>query len=191
MIRNIDPVYFVLKKLICAKFFKSNLEKEELLFLEDNINKHRKVLWINFFGTILIYFALANSSTETLIAIISALIAPAMLTGTAWFAVSFGGVPTKLIDIAMSTTLWMFTAFTLSILAMFMAVSFLSPVILLPVLWLIYLGILVSCIQYDNADGLKAGLDDALLKHSRAALIYYKKRGIDVEHQKTTKNIKK
>ena len=43
----------------------------------------------------------------------------------------------------------------------------------------------VSCIQYDCTDALKVGLDDALLKHSRAAIRYYQEReGISVDESK-------
>lgn len=191
--KSIDPLVLLLRYLVLNKFYKTNLAPEERNFLEDNIDKHRKVLWINFLGILIIVIALLNSSSETIIALISALIAPAMLTGTAWFAVSFGGVPAKLITVAMSVTFWMFVAFTLSLSAMFVGVAFISPLILIPLLVVIYIGIIISCIQYDCADGLKAGLDEALLNHSRAALIYYKKKGIEPEmlnQKKPTKSIK-
>lgn len=45
----------------------------------------------------------------------------------------------------------------------------------------------ISCIQHDTADGLKAGLDEALLKHSRAALMYYLKQGISTEEEEKKK----
>ena len=47
---------------------------------------------------------------------------------------------------------------------------------------MIYISAIISCITYDTADSLKIGLDEFSLKHSRAALRYYKqKEGIDVD----------
>ena len=48
-----------------------------------------------------------------------------------------------------------------------------------------YAGLYVSSILYDNLDGLKIGLDTALLKFSRAALNYYQKHGLVTRHDAT------
>jgi len=152
-------------------------------FIEENIQKHRRILWIVVMVGILSYFGLQTSSPDNVAVVVTALIAPAMLTGTAWFAITFGGIPAKLLSAAFSITFWMFVSFMASLTTMFVAVSFLSPIFILPVLAIIYLGILISSIQYDTTDGLKVGLDDAILKHSRAALSYYKKQGINPEEK--------
>ena len=61
---------------------------------------------------------------------------------------------------------------------MVVAIGFVTPWSLWPVLALIYAAVDISCIEYDTTDGLKAGLVDAMLMHSRAALQYYAKQGI-------------
>ncbi len=179
-LRQFDPFYYLLRYIILRKFFYSGLKKEEKMFVLDNINKHRGVLWINAIIIVDVIIALRDvvDNVDTLIL---ALIAPVMVMGGAWFAITFGGIPIKLIDTAMSVTFWMFLAFSGSLSAMLVSVAYISPVVLWPTLVIIYLGGLFSCIQYDTADGLKAGLDEALFKHSRAAIRYYKKEGIEPE----------
>lgn len=179
----IDPFFFLLRKIL-ASFFKASLNDEENRFVEDNLLKHRRVLWINAICTGLVIWSLQSVSKESLYALITALLAPVMVMGGAWFAMSFGAIPAKLISISMSVTSWMFIAFSVSLSAMIVAVCFISPFQLWPVWLIIYLGALISCIQYDTADGLKSGLDEAMLYHSRAALIYYEKNGIRVEPKK-------
>jgi hypothetical protein len=172
---------------MCAnsRLVKANLEENERLFVGANVDKHRLVQWINFLSSILVFFALQKVSQGDMGTVISALLAPVMVMGGAWFAVSFGAIPSKLIECSMSVTFWMYTAFKVSLSTMLLAISFITPWMLWPVLGLIYVAVDFSCIQYDTADGLKAGLDDALLKHSRAALLFYKRQGID---ESDTKN---
>lgn len=175
-----DPIYFFLKSIL-RNFFSSDLQKEERLFIEENLQKHRKILWLNICAAILIFFGLRMLPFEKTGLVVSSLIAPVMVLGTAWFTISFGGIPQKLIAVAMTVTYWLFAAFSVSLSAMFLAVGFVVSPYLWPVLIFIYLATLIACIQYDTADGLKVGLDDALLKHSRAALRYYYKQGIPEE----------
>lgn len=172
-----DPIHHLISAIL-RPFFSASLSVEEKLFLKENAEKHRKVLWLNICAAALIPIGLSSGSDRDIGVIVSALIAPVMVLGTAWFAISFGGIPQKMITIAMSITFWVFSAFTISFTAMFLAVAHTVAPVIWPVLAFIYAGTLVACIQYDTADGLKAGLDDALLKHSRAALRYYNLQGI-------------
>lgn len=178
---KVDPIYWILKVIILQKFFKSDLTPAEKEFVMDNIDKHRKALWITLLATLGVYFGLLGSNKSDISSIILALIAPVTVMGAAWFGVSFGSIPKKLISISMSVTFWMFTAFATSLAAMIVAVGFISPPLIWPALIIIFVGAITSCIQYDTADGLKAGLDEALLKHSRAALLYYLKQGIKAD----------
>lgn len=177
---KIDPFYWYLRgahrRLIGAQ-----LRKDERAFVEGNIAKHRMVQWLNLAAGVLVFFALRTVSDDKMSTVITALLAPVMVMGTAWFAVSFGAVPARLIDCSMSVTFWMYTAFKVSLTTMFLAIGFITPPPLWPVLLLIYIAVDFSCAQYDTADGLKAGLDEAQLKHSRAALMYYEKQGIRSE----------
>lgn len=174
-----DPFSWLLKAILRG-FLSADLKPYEQAFVQDNIRKHRKVLWINVLAIALVWLGLRDTPPSAIGTVITALLAPVMVLGGAWFAISFGGVPKKLIDIAMATTLWMFIAFVVSLSAMFISVGFVTSPYLWPVLALIYIAGITACIQYDTADGLKAGLDDAMLKHSRAMLLWLKdKEGIE------------
>ncbi len=174
-LNKIDPIYQIIKRIICFRFFNAKgLPNFALEFLNGNVGKHRFIIWLNIIATMFIYIGLNTTPTEQIPIIIGALLAPAMVTGGAWFAVSFGGIPEYLLKSAVDITFWMFLSFTLSMRTMITATMFITPYILWPILIIIELGVLIACIMYDNADGLKIGLDDTLLKHSRAAIQYYK-----------------
>jgi len=181
--KRIDPFYWYLLH-IHSTFTKANLEDAERSFVEVNINKHRKVQWVNLGASIMVFCSLQSVSSTDMSTVITALLAPVMVMGAAWFAVSFGAIPGKLIECSLSVTFWMYVAFKTSLSAMFLAIGFITPWMLWPVLCLIYLAVDFSCTQYDTADGLKAGLDEALLKHSRAAWLFYKRQGITEEEVK-------
>jgi len=174
-VRRIDPMYYLLKGVILRKFLETDLEKEQKAFVGSNIDKHRPVFWASLVSGILVYLGLLRVDTENIDTIILSLLAPVMVMGGAWFAISFGGIPVKLIDTAMSITQWMFTAFLCSLTAMSVAVAFISPALLWPVIAIIYIAALFSCVQYDTADGLKAGLDEYVLQHSRYAIRYFER----------------
>ncbi len=181
---SIDPMMY-LARFIVRPFLESSIAKDEKQFILENVDKHRKAFWITAISAICVFIGLRSLSVSELTTVVSALIAPVMLLGTAWFAISFGGVPTKLLHVAVSITFFMFTAFLVSLTTMFVAISFISPSILYPVFALIYVATVVSCIQYDCTDALKVGLDDALLRHSRAAIRYYQEReGINIDENK-------
>ncbi|OGH66497.1 MAG: hypothetical protein A3J66_04440 [Candidatus Magasanikbacteria bacterium RIFCSPHIGHO2_02_FULL_47_14] len=66
---------------------------------------------------------------------------------------------------------------------MYLALLSVTPFTTWPVWTIILVGTFWACEQYDTTDGLKAGLDDAQLKHSRAALRFYAKQGIRPDDQ--------
>lgn len=175
---KIDPIYWFLNKIVLRKFNGSNISRNESTFIHKNITKHHAVLWINLFATFFIILGLRTIDVDKIGALAVALLGPVAVLGTAWFSVSFGGIPAKLLDVAMEVTFWMFTSFVVSLTTMFLSLAVISPLYLAPVLLLIYLSVIISAIQYDTADCLKSGLDDALLKHSRVALRYYERQGI-------------
>ncbi len=180
LIMLMDPFYWYLKFAL-RHLYKAQLKIEERIFIVHNINKHRLVQWINLAGAFLVFSAIQSVTFEKIDTVITALIAPVMIMGTAWFSVSFGSIPERFIDFSIEITFWLYMAFKLSLTTMFLAISVVSPNLLWPVLALIYIAVDFSCAQYDTCDGLKAGLDDVLLKHSRAALIYYQDQGIDID----------
>jgi hypothetical protein len=170
-----DPILWLIRMSLRG-FLKVELTKAEQDFLEENIEKHRVVQWVNIAASIFVCLGLNSTEAKAITTVITSLLAPVMVLGTAWFAISFGGIPKKLLSEGMATTLWMFIAFVASLSAMFISVAFVTSIYLWPVLLLIYIGGLISCIKYDTADGLKAGLDEALLEHSRYAIDDYRLR---------------
>lgn len=178
--KRFDPFYWYLH-VAHYRLWKADLKTEERSFVESNINKHRLAQWVNLCASVLVFCTLRTISEDKLGTVISALLAPVMVMGTAWFAMSFGAVPARLIDFSMEITFWMYSGFKVALSTMFLAIGFITPPLLWPVLVFIYVAVDFSCCQYDTADGLKAGLDEALLKHSRAALMFYQQQGIDPE----------
>lgn len=170
-----NPFYWLVRSIL-RSFEVSGLEPYELEFVRENTRKHAKVLAINFVASIPVILGLQRATSDAVGQIITSLLAPVMVIGTAWFMISFGGVPKKLMSIAMNITTWMFMAFMISLTTMFIAVLYTVDPIMWPVFIAVYVGVVISCILYDTADGLKAGLDEAVLKHSRAAILYYKEK---------------
>ena len=171
-----DPMYLLVNSLICRRLIK-DLEGRQKKFVEDNSNKHRWVLWINVFLAALVYYGLSDVPIEEMSTIVSSLMAPAFITGGAWFAISFGGVPVKLLDRAVDITFWTFSAFTVSLSTMAVAVYFVTNIYLASVFVLIIVTVIISSILYDNVDGLKVGLDEALLKGNLANIEYLLNKG--------------
>lgn len=175
---KINPFYWV-ARIILHSFYSQKLTAEQQAFIKQNNVKHGNILLISTLLLACVFFGLLSHPEPKLL--INGLIAPVMITGTAWFAISFGGIPKKLLNIAMSVTFWLFSAFLVSLGTMFLTLIFMSSVYLWAPLLFIFIGIIISCIQYDTTDGLRAGLDEAVLEHSRYAINYYKKEGIEKE----------
>lgn len=189
-LNRIDPVYVLLDRVVFARLFEprkagnptefEKLENADIDFLVENLRKHRLVLWLNvLLATYLKVHGLsAIAAVGDSGVVVSGLLAPAMVTGAAWYTVSFGGIPEKFVSTALVLTFWMFLAFSLSMTLLTALLCSLTPwpvgaFVLCP----IYAGLYVSSMLYDNMDGLKIGLDSTLLKFSRASLNYYQKHG--------------
>lgn len=169
----LDPMYWISFSL-SSPIFKYPLQTKEIDFIHDNINKHRIVLWVNVISSLIVFSSLRGLSVAELNSLITALMAPAFVTGGAWFAITFGGVPQRLLPLAINITLWMFAAFTVSLTSMFISLYFILPIQIFLVFGFIVLAIIISAVRYDNVDGLKAGLDEALRMHSLTHLKYLK-----------------
>ena len=183
-----DPVYRFLDHILFARLFRpknqfgivESLPVADAEFLVDNLQKHRLIVWLNL--GLAVYLASwglkAIASTGDPAVVVTGLLAPAMITGAAWYTVSFGGIPEKFLNVALVLTFWMFLSFSLSMTLLVGLLCSLTPwpvglFVLIP----IYLALYVASVLYDNLDGLKIGLDSTLLKYSRAALTYYQKHG--------------
>jgi hypothetical protein len=191
IINRFDPVYQFLDRVVFRGLFQprkrsipgefEQITAADIDFLVENLNKHRLVLWLNIIlaGYLILHGLDAILKHGDPAVVVTGLLAPAMITGGAWYAVSFGGIPEKFISSALVLTFCMFLSFTLSMTLLVSLLCKLTPwpiaiFFLLP----IYVGVYVASILYDNLDGLKIGLDTALLKFSRAALNYYQKHGL-------------
>lgn len=191
-----DPVYYLLDRVIFKSLYhppKSGqkgkfeiLDYAEIDFLTENLKKHRFILWVNILLAAYLFvhgldMILENGDAGI---VVTGLLAPAMITGAAWFAVSFGGIPEKFISIAFSLTLFMFLSFTLSMTLLICLLAKMTPwYIGIFVLFPIYMALYVASMLYDNVDGLKIGLDSTLLKFSRASINYYQKSGLLTESE--------
>ena len=191
----IDPVYWFLDRIVFKNLFVprtiqsdgskkvERMEESETSFLLVNLQKHRLVLWLNLITLIILgyygYDELIEKSGAQPELLVAGLLAPAMVTGAAWFAISFGGISEKFLDYAArDLTFALFAAFTLSLTLLSFLLISISPWQIGIIVVLVYIGIYYPCILYDNLDGLKVGLDTTMLKFSRASLNYYQKHGL-------------
>jgi hypothetical protein len=187
----IDPMYWV-AFFLSSPIFKYQLQTNEINFIHDNINKHRIVLWANLIAAIVLFRSLTGLSIAELNSLISALLAPALVTGGAWFAITFGGVPQRLLPLAINITLWMFAAFTVSLTTMFLSLYFILPIPIFLVFGFIVVAIVISAARYDNVDGLKAGLDEALRMHSLTHVKHLQeKHGAEIIEEESKLNRRK
>lgn len=177
----IDPFNILMRHVVLARFFRSDLAPEEMLFIQDNIKKHRKIYWWTTIFLVPMSLGVFDLDESVRIGLLTTMISPVLLLGSAWFGVSFGGVPAKLVEVAMSVTFWMYLSFKISFVMMYILLLSVTSVMLWPVWTLIMVGTFFACEMYDTADGFKTGLDEAQLRHSRAALCYYKQQGISPE----------
>ncbi|MCX6714311.1 MAG: hypothetical protein NTX72_00670 [Candidatus Uhrbacteria bacterium] len=176
----LDPIYWF-AYMLSASILDFPLRESEIEFVHDNIIKHRKVLWCNLIMAMLVAKGLTGLSIVQVDTLIGSLVAPAFITGGAWFAITFGGVPKRLLPLAIDITFWMFAAFTVSLTTMFVGLCFVLPPLVLVVFGFILFAILVSAVRYDNVDGLKIGLDEALLMHSLTHINYLsEKQGAEI-----------
>ena len=188
-LNKVDPVFLILDRIVFDPLFSPPkkgvpgqyeiLEYADLDFLVENLLKHRAILWVNIL--LVLYLVLHglplifNAGDQALV--VTGLLAPAMITGSAWYTLTFGGISEKFLGTAMTLTRWMFLAFSLSMTLLVALLCFLTPVVINVTLVLIYIGLYVSSVLYDNVDGLKIGLDTTMLRFSRASLNYYQKHG--------------
>jgi hypothetical protein len=190
-LNRFDPVYQLLDRVVFRDMFRppkrsiagafEPITAADADFLLDNLQKHRLVLWLNLL--LAVYLLLVEASSKlggpAATALAIGLLAPAIVSGAAWYTVTFGGIPEKFLSGSFTLTACLFLAFTLTMTLLMGTLMTLTtwPVavfILVP----IYLALYLAGILHDNLDGLKIGLDTSQLKFSRAALRYYQKHGL-------------
>lgn len=190
VLNKVDPLFWILDNWVFDSLFRppkknvpgeyEELDYADMDFLVENLLKHRFILWLNVALAIyMILFGLSSIFSQgNSEIVITGLLAPAVITGGAWYNLTFGGISEKFLGTAMSLTRWMFLAFSLSMTLLVALLCYLSPWPVAAILVLIYVGMYVASILYDNVDGLKIGLDTTMLRFSRASLNYYQKHGL-------------
>src|SRR5437660_925957 len=160
-LNQIDPVYQFLDRVVFRGLFQppkrsipgefEQITAADIDFLVENLNKHRAVLWLNLIlaGYLIVHGLDAILRHGDPAVVVTGLLAPAMITGGAWYAVSFGGIPEKFISSALVLTFCMFLSFTLSMTLLIALLCKLTPwpvglFILVPM----YAGLYVSSILY-------------------------------------------
>src|SRR3990167_9864584 len=152
--RRIDPFYFLLRYSVLRGLFLAKLTPDERAFVDDNLNKHRKAWWIAALCTFPLVSGIWGLDQAARIGLLTGLLGPVVVLGGAWFAVSFGGVPVKLLAVAMTITFWMYVAFKTAFVTMYLALLSVTPFTPWPVLPIILVGTFWACEQYDTTDGL-------------------------------------
>ncbi len=175
-INVLDPLYWI-ASLLCWPVLSVKLQTNETYIVLKNVEKHRQVLWANVLFGYLAWYGINQADSTRIGELVSLLLAPALVTGSAWFAISFGGVQEKLLDAAIDLTKWMFMAFTISLVTMAIALFMIVPWPVAVVVGFIIFLVAFAAITYDNVDSLKIGLDDALRRHSLTML--YRLRKLD------------
>ena len=72
---KIDPILRFLH-LVLRGFLTAKLDENAKGFINDNIAKHRRVLWLNVPATMLVYMSLRHTPPENIPTMIMALLAP-------------------------------------------------------------------------------------------------------------------
>lgn len=163
-------------KFLLLPFATANLTADQMVFLQDNARKHLRALVSLVMLVPLMVLGLAQAKPEILPVLVGGLAAPVFVTGAAWFVITFGVVPEQLLGVAMILTRRMFTAFLLSLTLCFIAVGWVCPwplwLILAIVWWLTW----SAAFLYDCVDGLKTGLEPALLENSRYGTKFFRRQ---------------
>ncbi len=168
---RIDPIRFYVQWWHRG-FTDKQIEKFEREFVDDNITKHVTVNWLTLACTCAVVYALRGSTKEAADSMILSLIGVVTVMGSAWFAISFGAVPLKFIDVSMTITRSMYLAFKVSFVATMIAVAHAVPSpALWPVFVLLYVAADAASMLYDTSDGLRAGLDNEMLEFAKSGQI--------------------
>lgn len=167
--RAFDPFYW-LSYLLCWPVLNNEMETSQTNVIELNIEKYRFVLWVNFIFGIIASRGFFVTEKGDITVVLIAITAPTIVLGGAWFSISFGGVPDKLLKAAVSLTKWLFVAFCMCLITAALAITHIASIEISIVFIAVVLIAIFSAITYDNLDSLKIGLDDTLRRQSLTAL---------------------
>lgn len=160
-----------------SNFFLSQLRKKELdkdqmeLFVL-NVKKHRRIFILILFVVPYVYFTISNFYFNQIDTVISSLFGVLLISGTAWYAVTFGAIPVKFMSFAINITAYLFTSLAVSMASVFIAASIATP-LLSPVMFIAFYTLYVASVQYDVADALKLGIDETIYQHAKVGRLYF------------------
>lgn len=159
-------------KTFLGKIDLNKLNKEQRELTEKNTAKHAKIFFSMILIMIYTYFIINNYYLNSIGTVMTALLGVLFISGTAWFAVTFGAIPVRFIDFAVQITAWLFGAFAFSMSMVFVAACIALP-FLTPVFFITFFALYVASVKYDIVDALKLGIDEAVYKHSTVGRTYF------------------
>ena len=180
LINRIDPVYLLLDRIVFDPFFNprlpgagapiTSIEIPEINFLLENIRKHRAIIWANAVAVAaMLGSGLTSISESSLVALRPGLSAPVIVSGIAWYSISFSGVPERFGRHAMLVTGVLFLAVSFSLTTLFVVIATVTPIaVALAVVLPIYVALYLAAVFYDNLDGLRATAAQDTVVFSRA-----------------------
>lgn len=173
--RLIDPFYWM-AFCVCRPLLGLQLDTDESNIIELNLEKYRRSFRVIAFTVLLSLVGLFKLEGEQINTFILSLIVPALISGVAWFSITFGGVQKHILPAAIGLTQWLFTAFALSLILVGISLFSVLPLFLALSIIIVFGATLYAMISYDNVDSLKMGLDDTLRRQSYMTMA---KLGID------------
>ena len=158
--------------LFLNKIDLNKLKKEQKEITIINIKKHLNIFILMTLIMPYCYFIITNYYIDKIDIVISSLLGVLLISGTAWFAITFGAIPIIFCDFAIKTTAHLFASFAFSMAAVFVAASIAVP-FLSPILFLCFFTLYSASVKYDIVDALKLGIDEAIYKQAKVGRIYF------------------
>ena len=166
-------LYNVYFKIFLRKLSKEKITKEQWDdIVEVNVRKHTKIFALSLLTLIYTYCMVSFFYVSQIDTVITSLLGVLFVSGGAWFAISFGTVPERLIDFAMEITSFLFASFSVSLAAVF-AVTIVAVPLLSPVLFIAFFSVYTASAQYDFVDAMKIGIDEAVFEHAKVGKRYF------------------
>jgi len=161
-------------KIFLNKIDRTKLNEEQNSFLELNVKKHVKIFILILITMPYVYFVITRFYLDKIDIVMTALLGVLFVSGTAWYAISFGTVPARFLEFALEITSYLFAGFTVSLAAVLIAGSIAVP-FLIPILFIAFFNLYAASVKYDIADSLKIGIDEAMFKHAIVGRRYFTK----------------
>lgn len=178
---NLINLYF---KIFLGKVERSKLSKEQAYILELNVKKHVKIFILMLMIIPYVYYVISTYYINRIDTVISALFGVLFISGAAWYAISFGAIPIRFMEFAVSITTYLFASLAVSMSAVFIAASIAVP-LLSPVLFIVFFALYAASVKFDIVDALKLGIDETIYLNAKADRVYYLR-----ELSKTRKRVK-